>query len=59
MRVFISEYWFKDGDEGRLKYNIELLDFNLVKNSPSSREWTSGNPFDSSFVGTLEVQKNP
>jgi hypothetical protein len=59
MQVFIAEYWLKDGDEGRLKDNIETGFFNLTKDPPSSHEWTSGNPSDSSFVGMLEAQKGP
>ena len=59
MQVFVAEYWFKDRDEDRLKYTIEIWDFNLAKDSPSSHEWTSASPFDSSFADMLEVQKNP
>ena len=58
MRVFLAEYWFKDCNEGRLKYNIKTCDFNLAKDLPSLHEWTSGSPFHSSFAGMLEVQKN-
>jgi hypothetical protein len=58
MGVFLTEYWFKDSNEGRLKYSINTCDFNLVKDSPSLHEWTSGSPFRSSFAGMLEVQKN-
>ena len=55
VRVFISQYWFEDRDEGRLKYNSEIGDFNSARDPPSLCGWTSGCPFDPSFAGTLEV----
>jgi hypothetical protein len=38
MQVFILECWLKYSNEGRLKYNIEIWDFYMAKDSPSSHE---------------------
>ena len=59
MHVFILECWFKYSNESSLKYDIEIWDFDIAKDSPSSNESTPRSPFDSSFAGTLEAQKNP
>lgn len=59
MHVFILECWFKYSNKSSLKYDIEIWDFDMAKDSPSSHKSTSGSPFDSSFAGTSEAQKIP
>jgi hypothetical protein len=55
MEEFISEKWFKDRDKSSLKYDSEIRDFNLARDSPSSHRWTLGCPSDSSSAGMLDI----